>query len=64
MANAYETAYQRSIEDPDGFWGEAANEIVWKKPFDKVLDDSNKPFYRGFTGGEMNTCYNALDLHI
>ncbi len=64
MANAYETAYQRSIEDPDGFWGEAANEIVWKKPFDKVLDDSNKPFYRWFTGGEMNTCYNALDLHI
>ncbi|MEE8265550.1 MAG: propionyl-CoA synthetase, partial [Acidiferrobacterales bacterium] len=36
----------------------------WTKRWDKVLDDSNKPFYRWFSGGEVNTCYNALDVHI
>ena len=64
MTNAYEEAYRRSIEDPEGFWGEAAEAITWTKKWDKVLDDSNKPFYRWFVGGELNTCYNALDVHI
>jgi propionyl-CoA synthetase len=64
MADAYQTAYGRSIEDPDGFWGDAANEIAWVKPYEKVLDDYNPPFYRWFPGGKMNTCYNALDVHI
>ena len=36
----------------------------WYKTWDKVLDDSNKPFYRWFTGAEVNTCYNALDRHV
>ena len=60
----YQTAYQESISDPERFWGEAAKEIKWFKPYDKVLDDSKKPFYRWFSGGEMNTCYNALDYHV
>jgi propionyl-CoA synthetase len=64
MANPYEIAYQQSIEDPDGFWGAAAEDCHWYKKWDKVLDDSNKPFYRWFSGGEMNTCYNMLDYHI
>jgi propionyl-CoA synthetase len=64
MTNLYDEAYQQSIEDPDGFWGKAAEEIHWYKKYDKVLDDTNKPMYRWFTGGEMNTCYNALDFHI
>jgi len=64
MVNQYEEAYKRSIADPNGFWGAAAEAIAWSKPFDKVLDDSNLPFYRWFVGGELNTCYNALDLHI
>jgi propionyl-CoA synthetase len=64
MTNAYEEAYRRSIEDPEGFWGEAAEAITWTKKWDKVLDDSNKPFYRWFAGGALNTCYNALDVHI
>jgi propionyl-CoA synthetase len=38
--------------------------VHWYKKWDKVLDDSNKPFYRWFKGGEINTAYNALDLHI
>jgi propionyl-CoA synthetase len=64
MSNPYETAFQRSINDPEGFWGEAAEDCHWYKKWDKVLDDSNKPFYRWFVGGEINTCYNALDIHI
>ncbi|MCD4675026.1 MAG: propionyl-CoA synthetase, partial [Desulfobacula sp.] len=49
---------------PDGFWGSIAEDCHWYKKWDKVLDDSNKPFYRWFTGGETNTCYNAVDLHV
>lgn len=62
--SVYDEVYQRSLEDPSGFWGEAAEDIHWYKKWDKVLDDSNPPFYRWFVGGEMNTCYNALDYHV
>jgi propionyl-CoA synthetase len=64
MSNLYAEAYDQSIHDPDAFWGPIAEECHWYKRWDKVLDDSNKPFYRWFVGGEMNTCYNALDIHI
>jgi propionyl-CoA synthetase len=64
MSNAYESAHYQSIHDPHGFWGRIAEECHWTRTWDKVLDDSRKPFYRWFTGGELNTCYNALDLHV
>jgi len=64
MENAYKTAYDASLNDPDGFWGDVAQGISWSKPFDKVLDDTNPPFYRWFKGGALNTCYNALDRHV
>ncbi|QTA79628.1 Propionate-CoA ligase [Desulfonema limicola] len=64
MTNLYDEAYEKSINDPESFWGEAAENCFWYKKWDKVLDDSNKPFYRWFVGGETNTCYNALDFHI
>ncbi|HET7278237.1 MAG TPA: acetyl-coenzyme A synthetase N-terminal domain-containing protein, partial [Dermatophilaceae bacterium] len=60
----YRTAYEQSLSDPDGFWGEAAKSIDWIQPPAKVLDDSNPPFYRWFTGGTLNTCFNALDRHV
>ncbi len=60
----YDEVFRKSIQDPEGFWGEAAEAIHWYRKWDKVLDDSNKPFYRWFAGGEMNTCYNALDRHV
>ncbi len=60
----YQEMYRRSLEDPEGFWGEAAEAIHWEKKWDKVLDTSNAPFYRWFVGGELNTCYNALDRHV
>jgi propionate--CoA ligase len=59
----YEEVYRRSLEDPAGFWGELANELHWYRKWDKVLEDSNPPFYRWFVGGETNICYNAVDRH-
>ncbi|MGA3172905.1 MAG: propionyl-CoA synthetase [Syntrophorhabdales bacterium] len=64
MAGAYEDSYQRSIADPQAFWGEAARDIHWYKPYIKVLDAESAPFYSWFKGGELNTCYNAIDVHV
>ncbi|HKJ98794.1 MAG TPA: propionyl-CoA synthetase [Desulfotignum sp.] len=64
MSNLYDQAHEQSINDPEGFWGPIAEDCHWYKKWDKVLDDSNKPFYRWFVGGETNTCYNAVDLHV
>ncbi len=60
----YDEIYRQSIHQPELFWGRAAEEIQWTKKWDRVLDNNNKPFYRWFTGGELNTCYNALDYHV
>ncbi|MCW8835425.1 MAG: propionyl-CoA synthetase [Rhodospirillales bacterium] len=64
MANRHEEALRKSLNDPEGFWGEVAEDLIWTKKWDRVLDDTNAPFYRWFTGGECNTCYNALDRHV
>ena len=64
MSNEYQVAYRRSIEDPETFWGEAAEAIEWTRRWDRVLDDSDAPIYRWFPGGELNTCHNALDRHV
>jgi len=64
MSNLYDQAYEQSIKDPEGFWGPIAEECHWYKKWDKVLDDTNVPFFRWFVGGETNTCYNAVDLHV
>jgi len=45
-------------------WKEAAEAIDWHKKCDRILDDSNPPFYRWFPDGELNTCFNALDRHV
>jgi len=59
----YEETYRRSIEDPQGYWGQLAEELHWYTPWERVLDDSNPPFTRWFVGGETNLCYNAVDRH-
>ena len=64
MSNLYDKAYEQSLQDPEGFWGPIAEDCFWYKKWDKVLDDSNKPFYQWFTGATTNTCYNAVDLHV
>jgi propionyl-CoA synthetase len=60
---SYLENYRNSIDDPEGFWAEAASALHWTKTWDRVLDDSNVPFYEWFSGAETNTCYNALDRH-
>ena len=61
---AYAAAYRESLENPDAFWGRAARAIDWITPPPRVLDDGQPPFYRWFTGGTLNTCFNALDRHV
>lgn len=64
MPHNYKKAYERSLTDPEGFWADAAEDLHWERKWDRVLDDSQKPFYRWFVGGQLNTCYNALDRHV
>jgi propionyl-CoA synthetase len=60
----YQELFTQSIDDPESFWAAAAEDIHWFKKWDRVLDDSNPPFNKWFVGGQMNTCYNALDRHV
>ena len=60
----YEAVYQQAQADPEGFWAERARELHWFEPWDKVLDDSQAPFYKWFVGGKTNIAYNALDRHV
>jgi hypothetical protein len=62
----YEALYKKSIDDPDGFWGEMAEKnLTWYKKWDKVSDwDFNKPYIKWFVGGKLNASYNCLDRHI
>ncbi len=64
MATIYDEVYRRAHDDPEGFWAARAEDIHWEKRWDRVLDDSRPPYYRWFAGGVLNTCYNALDLHV
>ena len=64
MSGRFADVHARSLSDPESFWAEAAEAIHWTKRWERVLDDSNPPSYRWFTGGELNTSYNALDLHV
>ena len=60
----YAEEFDRSIADPESFWGDAARAIDWYREPSVILDSSNPPFYRWFSDGELNTCYNALDRHV
>lgn len=60
----YRDAYHRSLTDPDGFWLAAAEAIDWATPPVSALDAGKAPFYRWFSGAELNTCHNALDRHV
>ena len=62
--SAYRALYEKSIQDPEAFWAEAAGELHWFKKWDTVLDDSGAPFYRWFDGSRTNLSYNCLDRHI
>jgi acetyl-CoA synthetase len=59
--DAYRALHRRSLDDPDGFWAEAAANLHWYRKWDRVFDDSKAPFHRWFTGGRTNICHNAVD---
>ncbi len=64
MTAPFDAIYRQSLEDPEEFWGTAANEIDWVRRWDEVLDESAVPAARWFVGGQLNTCFNALDRHV
>ncbi len=60
-----DSPYKKADEDFEGFWAEAAEQnVTWFKKWDKVLDDSNPPFFKWFTGGKLNISYNCIDRHL
>jgi propionyl-CoA synthetase len=64
VKSGYQDSYDRWRRDPERFWAEAAEAINWERKWDRVLDDMRVPFYRWFAGGVLNTCFNALDVHV
>ena len=62
--DVYKEAYRRALKDPEGFWAERAAALHWERRWDRVLDESNPPFYRWYAGGQLNMCWNALDRHV
>jgi acetyl-CoA synthetase len=56
--------YAEAEADWQGWWARQASELHWFKPWDRILDDSNPPFYKWFVGGELNISYNCLDRHV
>ena len=63
--DAYNALCAEAASDYEGFWGRLAREnLTWHKPFTKVLDESNAPFYKWFEDGELNVSYNCLDVHL
>lgn len=63
-ASRYHDVYARWQKDPEGFWAEAAQEIDWFRPADKIFDPKSGIYGRWFAGALCNTCYNALDRHV
>jgi acetyl-CoA synthetase len=63
--DAYRALAAEAERDYEGFWGRLARETLsWKKPFTKVLDESDAPFYKWFEDGELNASYNSIDRHV
>ena len=59
----YHAAYSRWLREPESFWAEAAHGVHWDRTWTSVLDRTQAPFYRWFAGGQLNTCYSAVDRH-
>src|SRR6195952_4029136 len=60
----YRELFDASIDDPHAFWADAARAVTWTREPQRILDDSNPPFYRWFPDAELNTCAHALDRHV
>ncbi len=60
----YDNLYVESITNREDFWAKEASKLFWYKKWEKVLDDSAKPFYKWYTGGKTNIVANAIDRHL
>lgn len=60
----YQAMVEQASNQPEEFWGNAAKNISWIKPADNILDAADKPFYKWFSGAQLNTCFNAVDRHV
>ena len=61
----YHADYKRSVEDPEGFWGDIASQFYWRKPWNKVLSwNFREPNIKWFEGGKLNITENCLDRHV
>src|ERR1044072_7513635 len=64
-ADQYKTAYEKSVNDPEGFWAEIASTFYWRKKWDKVLEwDFKTPTIKWFAGGKLNITENCIDRHL
>lgn len=63
---SYDEAFKWSIENRTDYWYDAAKSVIWDNPPkpDEMLDESSKPFYKWYPNASLNTCYNALDVHV
>ena len=59
----YRAMHKRSVEDPEGFWGEVAKGFAWTRPWSRVLE-WNPPDPKWFVGGQTNVCFNCVDRHV
>jgi len=64
LSSRYHEVYAAWKHDPERFWAEAAREIDWYKPWNKVFDPYAGQYGRWFVGGECNTAWNCLDRHV
>jgi len=64
MSGEFDSVYKQALNNKEDFWADAASAITWDREWVSVLDSSDAPFYRWFSGGSLNTCYNALDRHV
>ena len=63
-SDIYNKHLEKSLKNPEEYWGEISSNIVWTKKWNKVLDNSNSPFVKWFVDGELSLCYNAVDRHV
>src|ERR1700722_7468558 len=61
---SHPAVYEQAASDPQAWWAEQASELDWFGPWERVLDDSNPPFYKWFVGGTINASHNCLDRHV
>jgi propionyl-CoA synthetase len=63
-SSKYDVDYGKSLHKPQEYWAEIAEDVIWTKKWDRVLDDTASPFTKWFVGGRLSLCYNAVDRHV